>query len=145
MQTSQLERIRQLISESAPAFLDTRPVLLSYLYGSCARGDVHVFSDIDIAVYLEETNPQKMLDIELGLALDFDAILDAGNNVDVRSLNHMSLMMKGNIVTEGILLYSRYETFRIEFETIVRKAYFDFKPFIHRYHQAYLTDSLVGA
>ncbi len=145
MQTNPIEKIRQLISASAPAVLKTRPVLLSYLYGSCARGDVHAFSDIDIAVYLEEMAPPKMLDVELALALDFDALLGAGHNVEVRSINHMALMLRGNIVTEGILLYSRDESFRIDFETNVRRAYFDFRPFIHRYHRAYLADVVVGA
>jgi predicted nucleotidyltransferase len=74
LQTNPIEKIRQLISASAPAVLKTRPVLLSYLYGSCARGDVHAFSDIDIAVYLEEMAPPKMLDVELALALDFGQV-----------------------------------------------------------------------
>lgn len=142
IKTKKIDRIRQLILANAPAVLKSRPVLLSYLYGSYARGDIHVFSDIDIGVYLEELNSKQMLDIELSLALDFDAIVGPGHNVDVRSINKMSLIMKGNIVTEGNLLYSRNETFRVEFETNVRNAYFDFRPFIHRYHQAYLASSL---
>ena len=145
IKTKNLDKIRNVILANAPVIFKNRPVLLSYLYGSCARGDVHVFSDIDIAVYLEEMSSPKMLGIELGLSLDFDAVIDTGRNVDVRSINHMTLMMKGNIVTEGILLYSRDETFRIGFETKVRKSYFDFKPFIHLYHQAYLAGSLVDA
>jgi hypothetical protein len=90
------------------------------------------------------SSPQ-ILGVELGLSLDFDGAIDTGHNVDVRSINHMTLIMKGNIVTEGILLYSRNETFRIEFETKARKSYFDFKPFIRLYHQTYLTGSLVDA
>jgi uncharacterized protein len=137
-------RVRQLILARAPEVFKTRPVLLSYLYGSYARGDIHVFSDIDIGVYLEEINPKKILDVELSLGLEFDDIIGGGCNVDVRTINNMPLMIKGKIVTDGMLLYSRDDSFRVEFETNVRKAYFDFKPYILRYQKAYLVNAATG-
>ena len=136
--------MRRLILECAPAVLKTRPVVLSYLYGSYARGDVHLFSDIDIGIYLETTTLETTLDIELSLGLEFDDIIGEGCNVDVRSINHMALMMKGKIVTEGMLLYSRDDPFRVEFETSVRKAYFDFRPFIVQYQNSYLANLSTG-
>jgi len=145
MTKTEIHRARQLILECAPAILKTRPVLLAYLYGSYAKGDVHPFSDIDIGIYLDENIlALKALDIELSLSLDFDAILGNTFNVDVRSINNMPLMMKGGIVSEGILLYSRNDPFRVEFETNVRKVYFDFKPYIHRYFKAYIANASEG-
>ena len=145
MTKTEIHRAKQLILECAPALLKTRPVLLGYLYGSCAKGDVHPFSDIDIGIYLEENIPAlKALDIELSLSIDFDAIMGNKFNVDVRSINNMPLMMKGSIVSEGILLYSRNDPFRVEFETNARKVYFDFKPYIHRYHKAYIANASEG-
>ena len=57
----------------------------------------------------------------------------------------MPLMMKGNIVTEGILIYSKDDSLRVEFEINVRRAFFDFNPFIKRYHKAYLARISNGA
>ena len=143
-QKAEINRARQLILECAPSILKTRPVLLGYLYGSYARGDAHLFSDIDIGIYLEATTLEKTLDIELFLGLEFDDFIGGGCNVDVRSINNMPLMMKGNIITEGMLLYSRDDPFRVEFETKVLKAYFDFKPYILRYQKAYLANAAAG-
>ena len=137
-------RVRKSIMACAPAVLKTRPVSLSYLYGSYARGDAHLFSDIDIGIYLETVTLEKTLDIELSLGLEFDDIIGGGCNVDVRSINNMPLMLKGKIVTEGMLLYYRDDPFRIEYETNVRKAYFDFKPYILRYQEAYLANAAAG-
>ena len=143
MNTAEITRVRQVLLESAPTVLEKRPVMLCYLYGSYARGDVHSFSDIDIGIYLKKMNSGKMLDIELSLALEFDEIVGSGCNVDVRSINNMPLVMKGKIITEGILLFSRDDPFRIEFETSIRKAYFDFRPFIIQYNNSYIANCLI--
>lgn len=146
MISSRVNKARQVLKDTAPAILKNYPVLFSYLYGSFAKGDVHPFSDIDIGIYLEENIlARKALDIELSLALEFDAILGNKFNVDVRSINDMPLMVKGIIVTEGILIYSKDDTLRVEFETYVRMAFFDFNPFIKRYQKAYLARILNGA
>ena len=144
MKNPDILQVRQKLLKSAPILLKPRPVLISYLYGSYARGDVHPFSDIDIGIYLEEMTPGKAFDNELSLALEFDDILGSKTNVDVRSINTMPLMIKGNIVTEGILLYSRDDALRVEFETNVRKIYFDFRRFINRYQKEYLSYSIAG-
>jgi hypothetical protein len=47
------------------------------------------------------------------------------------------LAVKGRILADGELIYSRDEMNRIEFETQVRKAYFDFLPVIRAYQEAY--------
>ena len=87
---------------------------------------------------MEDVPAQKVLDIELSLALDIDEALGHIGNVDARSMTDMPLMMKGNIVTEGILIYSIDEPSRVEFEINIRKAFFDFRPVIKRYYKAYL-------
>jgi hypothetical protein len=47
------------------------------------------------------------------------------------------LVVKGRILGEAELIYSRAEEKRVEFETQVRQSYFDFLPVIHRYQEAY--------
>ena len=142
---SSVNRIRTLLKNKAQKILKNYPVLFSYLYGSYARGDAHPFSDIDIGIYLEDVPAQKVLDIELSLALDIDKALGHIGNVDARSMTDMPLMLKGNIVTEGILIYSVDEPSRVEFEINIRKAFFDFSPVIKRYHKAYLARISKGA
>jgi len=144
MKSSDIFQVRQNLLKSAPILLKLRPVLISYLYGSYARGDVHPFSDVDVGIYLEKMTPGEALNNELSLALEFDEILGSKTNVDVRSINTMPLMIKGNIVTEGILMYSRDDGVRVEFETNVRKIYFDFRRFINRYQKEYLSYSIAG-
>ena len=49
-------------------------------------------------------------------------------NADVRVINEAPLMVRGEVVTNGILLYSRNEVFRVAYETSTRSEYFDFMP-----------------
>ena len=46
-------------------------------------------------------------------------------------------MIRGEVVTHGILLYSPDEDFRIQFETTTRSAYFDFLPVAAMIQQEY--------
>ena len=144
MENPDISRVRKALSDRASMLFNSGPVVFAYLYGSYARGDVHTFSDIDIGIYLEKMPPKEALDNELSLALKLEEILDSRRNVDVRSINNMPIMIKGCIVTEGILIYSRNEALRVEFEIVVRKAYFDFRYFFNRHQKAYLSYSVGG-
>jgi predicted nucleotidyltransferase len=48
-----------LLRESARAVFEAEPVLFAYLYGSRVTGRTHRFSDVDVAVYLEESVPSE--------------------------------------------------------------------------------------
>ena len=72
------------------------------------------------------------------LALEIDKKLDEGTASDVRIINCLPLAVAGKIITEGLLIYCRDDEARIDYETIIRSAYFDFLPFIHNYQQTYL-------
>jgi predicted nucleotidyltransferase len=121
----------------APAIFEKTPVLFAYLYGSYARGLPHRFSDLDVGIYVEGLGKKSCLDLELSLALRIDEKLNHGVQAEVRVLNHLPLTVKGRIMADGELIYSRDEMNRIEFETQVRKAYFDFLPVIKQYQNAY--------
>ena len=47
-------------------------------------------------------------------------------------------MLAGKIITGGILIYCRDDDARVEYETSIRNAYFDFLPVIHNYQKTYL-------
>jgi hypothetical protein len=78
------------------------------------------------------------MDLELILALEIDKKLKQGPASDVRIINSLPLTVAGKIITEGLLIYCRDDEARIDYETIIRSAYFDFLPFIHNYQRTYL-------
>jgi predicted nucleotidyltransferase len=124
------------------------PVLCAYLYGSHAKAQAHPFSDLDIGIYVEDVDINTCLDLELSLAVRIDDNLNNTVQTEVRILNHLPLTVKGRILGEAKLIYSRDEGQRIAFETQVRKAYFDFLPVIKQYREVYrkrvLTESRDG-
>jgi len=135
---SHVEKIMNSLAAIAPDIFSRHPVLFAYLYGSYATGIVHPFSDLDIGIYIERLPESKHLELELSLSLELDSVLKDEVASEIRIINRLPLIILGNIVTEGVLIYSRDETLRVDFETSVRSAYFDFLPVIHRYNRAYL-------
>jgi predicted nucleotidyltransferase len=138
--------LRGKLREIAAELFEKTPVLFAYLYGSYAKGLSHRFSDVDVGIFLEGLDAGACLDLELSLSLRIDETLGHAVQAEVRILNHLPLTVKGRILGEGELIYSKDEAKRVEFETRVRKAYFDFLPVIQQYQNAYrervLRDSL---
>jgi hypothetical protein len=126
MEASELEkRLRQCMD----GVLGAHPVALAYLYGSAASGRATPLSDVDIALVMEEQefDPAQRLELELKIE---DQLVQACEiaELDVRFINQAPIMVRGEVVTNGILLYSRDEIFRVEFESSTRSEYFDFMP-----------------
>jgi predicted nucleotidyltransferase len=132
-----MNEIKQKLQAVAPAIFGGTPVLFAYLYGSFVKALSHPFSDLDIGVYVEDMGIDACLDMELSMALRFDEQLSARVQSEVRILNHLPLSVKGRILGEAELIYSRAEEKRVAFETQVRKSYFDFLPVIRQYRQTY--------
>jgi predicted nucleotidyltransferase len=139
-----MSELKQKLHAMAPTIFEETPVLFAYLYGSYAKGLSHPFSDLDVGIYIEDPDKRSCLDLELSLALRIDEKLDHTVNSEVRVLNHLPLTVKGRVLSDGELIYSRDELNRIEFETQVRKAYFDFLPVIHAYQEACRERALRG-
>ena len=129
--------LKRKLQKIAPLVFEETAVLFAYLYGSYATGLSHPFSDLDIGIFVEGLDGKACLDLELSLALSIDENLDHIVQSEVRALNHLPLVVKGRILGGGELIYSRSEDKRVEFETQVRKAYFDFLPVIQQYQKVY--------
>ena len=113
-----------------PGILGRRPVMLAYLFGSVADGTALPSSDVDIALVL---GPDCRLSPYDRMRMEFDIAAEIQNKcgiieADVRSIDSAPIAVKGTVLTEGILLYSRNEEFRVDYETYHRKIYFDFQP-----------------
>ena len=133
-----VEKIKYLLASISPGIFNKYPVLFAYLYGSYATGIVHPHSDLDIGIYIENLQGNMHLELELSLSLEFDNLLKTEATSEVRIINNLPLVILGNIVTEGDLIFSSDEIHRVEFETSVRSAYFDFLPVIRRYNNEYM-------
>ncbi|MCJ7594831.1 MAG: nucleotidyltransferase domain-containing protein [Desulfobacterales bacterium] len=138
MHRKNVEEIKSLLVRISSQIFDNHPVLFGYLYGSYATGAVHPFSDLDIAVYSARTSTREKMRLELTLALEIDERLGHRTDSEVRVINDLPLVVKGQIVTTGILIYSRDDALRADFETSVRKLYFDFLPAIRSYERQYV-------
>lgn len=130
-----LEKLRAEL----PRLLAEQPVMMAYLYGSVAEGYALPTSDVDVVMVLEPEHglsSYQRLRLELKVAGELEARC-GWDPVDVRSVNDAPLMIQGKVVTEGILVYSRDDDFRVDYETLTRKRYFDFLPVARLMQRAY--------
>ena len=133
MDTAKVTKIKSRIFTLAPETFEPYPILFAYLYGSYAVEQTHPFSDLDIAVYANPLSIREKLDLEMSMALKIDQTLDSEISSDIRILNDLPLAIAGEIITDGVLIYSKDEKTRVDYETKLRSAYFDFLPFLTKY------------
>ncbi|MEM2136220.1 MAG: nucleotidyltransferase domain-containing protein [Candidatus Jordarchaeaceae archaeon] len=105
-------------------------ILFAYIYGSFLEGR---FRDVDVAIYLDSER-----DVRYALNLEGELEECVGVPVDVRILNSASLPFKFRVISQGILLFSRDEGRRSNFESLTMAEYHDFK----FYREMYQRDAL---
>jgi len=94
------ERIAQVMEE-------TPEVIAAYLFGSAARGEMDHFSDIDVAVLLEDDLPkERRWDIE-GQLLDQLFRIVGQDKADVVDLKTAPLWFQRVVITTGRVIYER--------------------------------------
>jgi predicted nucleotidyltransferase len=131
-------RIIDNLSEVLSSVLAEYPVDVAYVFGSVARGTVMPFSDVDVALVLSAVLPpyeRLILELEIGAAIEDASGL---RGLDVRAINEAPLLVRGEVVQEGIRLYERDRARRVTFELETRKRYFDFEPVARRLQAAFL-------
>ncbi|RPJ05091.1 MAG: nucleotidyltransferase domain-containing protein [Deltaproteobacteria bacterium] len=107
-------------------------LLVVYVFGSFARNQERVKSDIDLAFLVDQasyrtdpfeaTVPVHMIAGKMGMQLD--------RVVDVTILNSASLEMAYEIITTGRLLFESDVELRLQYEIKIKGMYFDFQPFL---------------
>lgn len=131
-------RIIDRLREALPSVLAEYPVDVAYVFGSVARGMVTPFSDVDIALVLSEplaSYDRLMLELKIEAAIEDASGL---RGLDVRAIDEAPLLVRGEVVQEGIRLYERDHARRVAFEVETRKRYFDFAPVARRLQAAFL-------
>ena len=109
-------------------------ILFAYLHGSFVKKDA--FRDIDVAIYLERM-PASVLEYELQMETDLMKALRK-YIIDVRVLNGAPLSFKYNVIKDGIVLLSKDDDKRADFEEKTIVLYLDFLP----YRKLYLRETL---
>lgn len=130
-----VERLKQQL----PAILQKRPVHLAYLYGSVAAGCPTPRSDVDIALVLApdcELDAYRRFMLELEIAAEIERRCGI-QNVDARSINTAPLRVQGQVLTKGVLLFSKDDDARVDYQVRTLKRYFDFQPVLAMMRQAY--------
>ena len=113
---------------AAQAAFDGEPVLFAYLFGSYATHTARRNSDIDVAVYLDDTVPPlDYLDASLRLARLLAEASGLGQVEALVILNEAPLPLAGRIRRDRRILYSRDEVARVRYESLIARLYHDFR------------------
>lgn len=96
----------------------------AYLFGSTARAEQRIDSDIDIAIKFSE-NYIDIKDVLVRGELIDKGKAYFGREVDIISLDKSSTILKYEVVKDGIVIKDSVE--RASFESLVLREYFDFK------------------
>jgi hypothetical protein len=119
---------KEMVERIKDALESDERIAFAYLHGSFLAGP---FRDIDLGIYIRAGEGQGVLDYELGLENRLEKI--TGIPTDVRALNSAPLPFRFNVVAKGLLLFSRDESLRSDFESLTFVEYHDFKHFRRRY------------
>lgn len=108
-------------------------IKFAYIFGSQATGEASENSDVDIALYFGKSYEA------MEEAFIRGDIIEEGKaffrkDVDVVSLNNASLLLKYEIIHDGIVIKDDDE--RTNFESLALREYFDFKYYSDIYDNA---------
>ncbi len=118
MQNDVRQKLHVLIAEE-------KNIFLAYLFGSQVTDDIGPMSDYDIGILVVEGIDVASLRAsflhELSLVLGTD-------HIDLVLLNQAPLDLAHAIIAEGIVLFQRDTTTRVEYEAQVMSRYSDYLP-----------------
>lgn len=110
-----LEKLKKALSK--------QPIKFAYLYGSYARGQEHLKSDLDIAIVMEENS--KKADYEIGGSIQSEL----GTGFPKTETREISLgsepIFLRSVLKDKIVLYSKNEKERVSFEVSAMKKFYD--------------------
>jgi len=126
----------ELIARLERALGAHEDVIVAYLFGSAARGELRPSSDVDVAVLVPGQAGPTLSSLRLSLQADLQEA--AHRPVDLVILNQASPDLIHRVLRDGILLVERDRSARIRFEVDARNEYFDILPFLTHYREAVL-------
>ncbi|MEW6213756.1 MAG: nucleotidyltransferase domain-containing protein [Nitrospirota bacterium] len=112
------------IPEVKKALVQDNNVIFAYIFGGLAEGKVKPLSDIDISVYLRNTD--SLAEYKLHL---FDSLTDAlgTSELDLVILNTAPISITGRILQNKQILVDKEPPIRHAYESLTLREFFDFK------------------
>jgi len=134
-------------------FLKTKgEIMLAYIFGSFVQNNY--YHDIDVAVYLREDFDRKdfpngsLREKKHPYGYESSMIGELSSltkmNIDFVVMNNATILIQQRIINKGMRLFSRDESFRIQYENRIRKLYIDYQHLwnIQRYYLSKHIDEL---
>lgn len=116
------------LRHAASAAFEHEPVVFAYLFGSQTTGEARRGSDVDAAVYVDETVPEDTyLDLSLRLARGLESSAAVGPIEALVVLNDAPLPLAGRIRRQRRIIYSRDEPARVRYESRIARLFNDFE------------------
>lgn len=111
------------IPEVIKVLAENNNVIFAYLFGGLVGKKVNPLSDIDIAVYLRNTD--NLADYKLTL---FDKLTDAlsTNELDLVILNTAPISLTGRVLQKKEILVDKIPFQRHLYESVTLRKFFDF-------------------
>jgi uncharacterized protein len=116
--------IQSRIADAARFLAEDRQVVFAYLFGGLASGRVTPLSDVDIAVYLQDTSDPPASKLAL-----FDGVTRAlgTDELDLVILNIAPISLAGRILQNKRLLVDKEPFRRHAYESLTLREFFDFQ------------------
>ena len=117
------KKILQLLPKAA-LYLESHPkVLFAYLFGGLAKGKLQPLSDVDLAVYLIQS--QSFSDLKLDILGNLIEILQT-DEIDLVVLNTAELPLQMNALKTKKVIVDKDPFARHKFESLIMRKFFDF-------------------
>lgn len=119
-------------------------IKLAYLFGSVAREEQGKLSDVDIAVFLDESLGKKeRWNLELSLIADLGDILKA-DRVDLVVMNDAPNSLNFEVIKANHPLLIRDENFKVDLEQYIMSRYLDRQYYDQRWAENLLKKIVEG-
>jgi predicted nucleotidyltransferase len=113
-----------IINKSKDILMEYENIIFAYIFGSYAQGKIRSDSDIDIAIYLENS-----IDMETYFEIKISLMEACKREIDLVILNDATPLLKYEIYRNNILLFTRDKTEETNYKVKVLFEYND----INRY------------
>ncbi len=121
----------EIISKLKEYFIEKRGVLVVYLFGSAAGKSQgwKKRADLDIAILLDEhTLKDGSLKQQCIIWAELAALLKR-NDIDVLILNTAPLTLRHEVIKNGIIVFEKELSSRVNFEVSSELKFYDFQPY----------------
>ena len=113
------------------------PVIFAYIFGSFAKGQINLLSDIDIAVYFDEKiNVEERLKFRYDIQDEIKIKLKNKKEIDIVSLNDAKPLLEREVVYNGKIIYSKSEAKRTHYEANAIGRWLDWKWYEDQFNKA---------